>query len=98
MVPLQRLAAEEHDGEDGKDGDGDYLLYHLELHEREGTAITHKTHAVGRYLTGIFKERQEPTDEDDDVERGVVGDELHLLQLQVTIPCERHEDVRHDEQ
>lgn len=98
MIPLQLFSPKEDDGEEGKDCNGNDLLYHLQLHQSEGTAIAHKANAVGRHLTGILKERQKPADEDNDVEWCVVGDELHLLQLQVPIPGERHEDVRHDEQ
>jgi hypothetical protein len=98
VIPLQRLALEEDDGEECKDGDRDNLLNNLELHQRERTAIAHEADAVGWHLTGILKERQEPADEDNDVERGVVRDELHLLQLQVSVPSERHENVRYDKQ
>ena len=97
VIPLQRLTLEEHDGEDSKDGDGDYLLNHLELHQGESTTIAHESHTVGGHLAGILKERQEPADEDNDVKRRVIRDELHLLKLQVTIPSERHKDVRHNE-
>ena len=98
VVPLQCFAFEEHDGEEGEDGDGDDLLYHLELHESEGSAIAYESDAVGRYLAGIFEECQEPTDEDDDVEWCVVRDEFHLLQLEVAVPGKGHEDVRYDKQ
>lgn len=72
VVPLQGLSTEEDDSEEGKDGDGDNLLYHLKLHQGEGTAIAYKTDTIGRHLTGILEEGQKPTDEDDDVERCVV--------------------------
>ena len=72
MVPLQRLAPEEDDGEEGEDGDGDDLLYHLKLHQGKGTAIAYKTDTIGRYLASILEEGQEPTDEDDDIERCIV--------------------------
>ena len=98
MIPLQRFSPEKDDGEDRKDSNGDNLLYHLELHERKGTAITYKSDAVGRYLTGILKKRQKPADEDNDVERCVVRDKSHLLQLQMTIPSKCHEDVGNDKQ
>ena len=97
MIPLQCLALEEDDGEDGEDGDGDYLLNHLKLHQGESTAIADESHTIGRHLAGILKERQEPADEDDDVEWRVVRDDFHLLKLQMAIPSERHKDVRHNE-
>ena len=98
MVPLQALSLEEDNGEEGEDGYGDDLLDDLELHQGKCTAIAHEADAVGRYLAGVFEECQEPADEDDDVERCVVRDELHLLQLEMTIPSEGHEDVGDDEQ
>ena len=67
VVPLQGLSTEEDDSEEGEDGDGDNLLNDFELHEGEGSAIAYKAYAVGRHLTGILEERQEPTDEDNDV-------------------------------
>ena len=98
MIPLQRLASEADDGKDGKDSNRDYFLDNLQLHECEGTAIAHEADTIGRHLTGILEECQTPADEDNDVEWSVVRDELHLLQLQVSVPSECHEDIRYDEQ
>ena len=39
MVPVQRLALEEYGGEHREDYERDHLLYHLELHQRERSAI-----------------------------------------------------------
>ena len=72
VIPLQRLALEEDDGEEGEDGYRDNLLDNLELHQREGSSIAHKPDTVCRHLAGILEERQEPTDENDDVERCIV--------------------------
>ena len=98
MVPLQRFASETDNGEDGEDGDRDNFLDHLELHECKGTAIAHEADTIGGHLTGILEKRQTPADKNNNVERGVVRDELHLLQLQVTVPSECHEDIRYDKQ
>ena len=98
VVPLQRFASEADNGEHREDSDGDNLLDDLELHECEGTAIAHEADTVGGHLTGILEESQTPADENDNVKWGVVRDELHLLQLQVTVPSECHEDIRYDEQ
>ena len=79
MVPLQWLTLEKDDSEKGEDGDWDDLLNNLELHQRERTAIAHKTDTVCRHLTGILEESQKPANEDNDVERCIVRDEPHLL-------------------
>ena len=98
MIPLQRLALEAHNGENREDGNRYHLLYHLELHQREGTTVAHETDTVGRYLTSIFEERQTPADKNDNVQRCIVRDELHLLKLEMSVPSECHEDIRYDKQ
>ena len=98
VIPLQRLASEADDGEDGEDSNRDYFLDNFQLHKRKSTAIAHEADTIGRHLTGILKECQTPADEDNDVERSVVRDKFHLLQLQVSVPSECHEDIRYDEQ
>lgn len=72
MIPLQRLALEENNGEDRENGNRDDLLDDLELHQRKGSAVADEAHTVCRHLTSVLEERQEPTDKDDDVERCVV--------------------------
>ena len=98
VIPLQRLASETDDGEDGENSNRDYFLDNFQLHKRKSTAIAHEADTVGGHLTGILEESQTPADENDNVKWGVVRDELHLLQLQVTVPSECHEDIRYDEQ
>ena len=61
MIPMKCLAFEEHCGEDSKDDEGDGLLYDLELHQRERTAILVEADAVGWHLTTILKKSQTPT-------------------------------------
>ena len=72
MVPLQGLSLEEDNSEDRKDSDGDNLLDDFELHQRKSAAIANKTHTVCRNLTSVLKERQEPANEYNNVERSVV--------------------------
>jgi hypothetical protein len=45
MIPMQRLALEEHRSEHGKDNQRNHFLNHLELHQRERTSVLHKTDA-----------------------------------------------------
>ena len=94
---MQRLTLEEQRGEHGEDDERDDLLDDLELHQREGAAVAREADAVGGNLAGVLEERDAPRKEDDGKQRPMGGD-FHLLQLQVPIPGERHEDVGHDEQ
>ena len=95
---MQRFAFEKHGDEDGEDGERDDLLNHLQLHQREGPAVADKADAVGRHLTGIFRQGQKPRQQDDEDERRVLREDVDLLQLQVTVPGEGHEDVGDNEQ
>ena len=97
MVPVQRLALEEQGRENSEDDERDDLLDDLELHQRERPAVAREADAVGRNLAGILEERDAPRQEDDG-KQGPMGGDLHLLQLQMPVPSECHEDVGHDEQ
>ena len=92
MIPMKRFALEKDGGEHCKNGECDDLLDDFQLQERERSAIAHEANAVGRHLTGIFRQGNEPRKEDDAVERPV-RDDFHLLEFQVSIPCEGHENV-----
>lgn len=60
MVPVQAFVLEHYVGEDGEHYEGDTLLNHLELNEREGPSVASEADAVGWYLTAIFEEGDEP--------------------------------------
>ena len=94
---MQRLALEEQRGEHSEDDERDDLLDDLELHERERSSVADETDAVRRNLARILEERDAPRKEDDG-KQGPMGGDLHLLQLQVPVPGEGHEDVGNDEQ
>lgn len=97
VVPVQTFVLEHQVGEDGEDYERYTLLYHLQLHQREGTSVANETDAVGRHLTAVFKESYEPRKGDDEQQRPV-GRYTVGLQLQVSIPGEGHEDIAQDEQ
>lgn len=97
MVPVERLTLEEHIGNDAEDDEGHDFLYHLELHEGEGTTVVHKSDAVGRNLTAVLEEGNEPTEGNDANERPM-GADARLAQFEMAIPSECHEDVAQDEQ
>ena len=61
MVPMEVFALEHEGGDDGKDGEGDDLLYGLELGRGEMAVA----YAVGRNLQHVFEERQPPAREDE---------------------------------
>jgi hypothetical protein len=98
MVPLQRFPFEEDHGEEGEDYQCYHLLYHLQLHEREGAAVAYETNPIGGYLTGVFQQGYSPRHQYHNVEWRIAANDLHLLKLEVSIPCKSHEDIGDDQQ
>ena len=92
MIPVQSLSLKENIGDDGEDDERYAFLYHLELDQIKRSAIIHETDAVGWYLTAIFEEGDSPT-EGDDTDKRPVAAHARLLQLEVSVPSQRHEDV-----
>jgi len=93
MIPSQ-LHMKRQSAKNEKHDQRDNLLNHLELHQRERTAVTLKTNTVGGYLQAVFEERDAPREEDHKNKRRGVGEEAGLLQLQMAVPRKRHEDIR----
>ena len=96
MVPLHGLALEKEGDDDGEDGQGDHFLDHFELHQVEGTAVAVEADPVRRDGEAVLEEGDAPREEDDEDERPAGGD-LHLLEFEMTVPRECHEDVREHE-
>ena len=96
MVPLDRLPLEKEGDDDRKDGQGNDLLDDLELHQVERTAVPLEADAVRRDGEAVLEESNPPREQDDENEGPVRGN-LHFLELEMTVPRERHEDVRKDE-
>jgi len=92
VVPAE-LEMEGQHGETDEDHQGDDLLNDLELHKGEGSAIGIKTYTVGRYLQAILKQGYSPRHEDNQDEGCMVGDEMHILHLKMTVPSQRHKDI-----
>ena len=87
------MLALEHEGSDnGEDGEGDDFLYHLQLHERVRASVANETQFVGWHLQQILKEGDGPREANHRNQRPTVGN-VHLLQLEVTIPSQSHEDI-----
>lgn len=98
VIPMQALPLEEDVGDDGEDDERHALLYHFELYQIEWTAVVDESDAVGWYLAAVFEEGDRPTEGDDSDEWPVAAG-ARLLEFEMSIPCERHEDVaQHEEQ
>lgn len=95
MIPAQR-----HMKSDSRESDehdkGDNLLNHFELHQAECTAVSFKPDSVGGHLEAVFEESDTPRQEDDEDKRRGVGEKTGLLQFEMTVPREGHEDIRCD--
>jgi len=93
MIDREGLVLEEYQHEDGEDGQRKELLDHLELPEVERTAILDEADAVGGHHEAVLDQRNAPAEEDDHRQREL-AEPSRALQLQVTVPRERHEDIR----
>ena len=92
MIPVQRFSLEEDRRKDREDDEGDDLLDYLQLQQGERSPVAHIADAVRRNLTRIFRQSNKPGEKNDAVERPV-GNDLHFLKFQMSIPSEGHEDV-----
>lgn len=97
MVPVQGLPLEHYGGDDREDNERNDFLNHFKLHQVERTAIAFEAKPVGRYLATVFCESYHPR-EKDDADKRPMGRYARLLQLQVAVPGQRHENVAADEQ
>ena len=97
MVPVEMFTLKHEGGYHREDRERNDFLYHFELDERERSAVADEADAVGRHLGAVFEESDSPRKQDDSDE-GPRGGYVHLLQTQVTVPSECHEDVGDDQQ
>ena len=91
-----KISIEQEGEDDREDGQGDHLLDDLELHQVERTAVAVEADAVRRDGEAVLEEGDAPREQDDEDERPA-GRYLHLLEFEMPVPRERHEDVRKDE-
>ena len=96
MIPLQGLPLENEHDDDRKDGQGNHFLDDFELHQVEGTAVPLEADPVGRHRETVLKKGNAPGKENDKDERPACRD-FHLLQFEMAVPGERHEDIRENE-
>ena len=92
MVPLERLSLKHDSYHYGEDGKGDHFLNYLQLHEVERSTVFYIANPVCGYLCAVLKECDSPREEDNS-DKWPAGRDLHLLKFQMSVPCERHEDV-----
>ena len=95
---MQGFASEACYGVDGEDHEGYDLLYNLQLEQGERTSVATETIVVGRNHEAVFHQCQTPRYEYDDIQRCVAVQDVHILQLQVSVPCKGHEYVGHDKE
>ena len=95
MVPMEGLSLEQEMGDDGENRQGNHFLDHFQLDERERTSVLREAHPVGGHHKRVFKKGDAPGKEDD-ADKGPVVRDLHLLQFQVAVPGQRHENVGTD--
>ena len=93
MVESERLILEEDQHEDGEDGQREELLDHLELPEVERTAVLDEADTVGGHHEAVFDQGDAPAEKNDHRQREL-AEPSGALQLQVTVPRERHKDIR----
>ena len=86
MIPT-KLRVEIQHGEDAEDDQRDDLLHDLELDRRELS----RPPTVCRNLEAVLDERNQPIHQDHDHQR-------RLLELQMPVPSQCHEDVGDDEE
>lgn len=97
MVPLERLSLKEDARHHGEDHETYALLNYFQLHEREGPSVAFESYSVCRYLAAIFQEGDAPA-EGYYAYQGPMAGKARLLQSQMAIPGEGHEDVAAYEQ
>ena len=97
MVKREGLLLEEDQHEDGEDGQREELLDHLELPEVERSAVVNEADTVGGHHEAVFDQGDAPAEKDDQRQREF-AEPSGTLQFQVTVPRERHEDIRTNEE
>ena len=79
--------------EDDEHHERDHFLYHLELHQAEGPAVTDESDAVSRHLEAVLEESDTPRQQNDKNERRGIRKEPRLLQFQMPVPGQRHKHI-----
>ena len=94
---MQVLALEKEVGDDAEHYQGDDFLDDFQLHEREWSAVFGKSDAVGGHHEAVLYAGYEPGEEYHAPERPV-GRDARLVELEVAVPRQCHEDVAAEKQ
>ena len=98
MIPLDGLRLEDKGTDDSEYRKRYGFLDDLQLHQVERAAVGVGSHAVRRDHEEILQQCYSPRKEYDDDERPVLGAGNDLRKFQLSVPRERHEDIRYDQQ
>lgn len=93
MIPFQGLVFEQQQSEYGKHQKRNDLLRYFQLNEGEGASILLVTDPVGGNHQTVFHESDQPTDEDQSEQAGLLK-KLQMLEFEVPVPGKRHKNVR----
>ena len=96
MIPFEGFSLKSDRAESDKDDQCNNLLYHFQLYQIERAAILTESHPVGRNLKTIFKESNPPAKQDNTDQWQTLKPTELLFHLQMTVPCQRHKDIRYD--
>ena len=97
VIPVELLTLEQEHGDDGEYGQRDHLLDDLKLEQTERAAVTLESDTVGRNHEAIFGQGDAPREQDDGIQGPVAG-HAGLLEAQMAVPGQGHEDVGYNQQ
>ena len=97
MIPFQGFGFEKQERKRREHQQRDDLLDHLQLHQRERPAVFPEADAVGRHHQAVLEKGDQPTDQDQPEQAGFFK-EFQVLEFQVPVPGDRHEDVGEEEE
>ena len=97
MIVVEALGAEEYQGEDHEDGDGDHFLDYLQLDQGERAAKILEAYPVGWNHKTIFEKCDSPADHYNS-EKPPLREKCVCLEFQLAIPSQSHEAVGNNQQ
>ena len=80
----------------GEHGERNHLLNNFQLEKREGPSVPLKPDPVGRHQEDVFEKRDAPA-EHDHQQLGQRVEPTLPPQMQLSVPCESHENIGDNE-